>query len=141
MPPNRPPIAPVPPADGWFLFDGACGLCSRGVVRSEGILRRARLERLPLQTEWVTNHLGVDPTRPPDEVRVLLATGETFAGADAYRYICTQIGWLRPVAAVSRLPIARAIFDGVYRLVARHRREISRVCGLTPLHKPHDSAR
>lgn len=130
---RRPPHAPTPPAAGWFLFDGSCGLCSQGVVRSEGILRRARLERLPLQTEWVSAHLGLDPTRPPEEVRVLLGSGETFTGADAYRYICGQIGWLQPIAAMSRLPVARAIFDSVYRIVARHRRKISRVCGFTPL--------
>lgn len=64
------------------------------------------------------------------DLRLLFADGTHIRGADVYRYAMRRIPWTYPVYLLSTLPILDAVFDRAYGTFARHRHQVSRICGL-----------
>jgi predicted DCC family thiol-disulfide oxidoreductase YuxK len=116
--------------EGWVLYDGACGVCSRWVPRWAPTLSRMGLGVAPLQDTWVAERLGLVPGAPLSDIHLLFADGRDLAGGDVYRYIMRRIWWAYPLYLLSIAPIARRIFDAAYRTFANHRHGISASCGL-----------
>lgn len=118
------------PQLGWVLYDGSCGVCRRLVVPWTGTLRKHGFEVAPLQSEWVSTRLKLPNDEILSDVRLVLSDGTHRQGADVYRYVFRRIWWATPMYLFSITPILRQVFDGVYRLIADHRHQISGACGL-----------
>lgn len=115
---------------GWVLYDGNCGFCSRWVPFWENTLVRRGFRIAPLQEEWVAEKFALSQDELTAELRLLLASGETRAGAEVYRYLMRRIWWATPLYLLSQLPILRNLFDAGYRAFADNRYWISRTCHL-----------
>ncbi|HWH78648.1 MAG TPA: DCC1-like thiol-disulfide oxidoreductase family protein, partial [Candidatus Binatus sp.] len=96
---------------GWVLYDGDCGFCSRWVPFWENTLRRRGFRIAPLQDEWVDEKIALPKDELTADLRLLLANGETRAGAEVYRYLMRRIWWAKPLYLLSQLPILRSLFD------------------------------
>ena len=123
------PPTHTPPL-GCVLYDGSCGVCRRLVVPWTGTLRKHGFDVAPLQSEWVGTRLKLPKDELLSDVRLVLADGTHHQGADVYRYVFRRIWWATPLYLFSITPILRHVFDGLYRLIADHRHEISGACGL-----------
>jgi acetyl esterase len=115
---------------GWVLYDGDCGFCSRWVPFWGQTLARRGFRIVPLQAEWVAEKFALSQDKLTADLRLLLASGESRTGAEAYRYLMRRIWWATPLYLLSRLPLLRNLFDGAYRAFADNRYWISRTCHL-----------
>jgi predicted DCC family thiol-disulfide oxidoreductase YuxK len=115
---------------GWVLYDGTCGFCSRWVPLWESTLKKRGFCIAPLQADWVSERFAVSEQELTSDFRLLLANGETLAGAEVYRYLMRRIWWATPLYVLSVLPIFRTLFDAGYRAFADNRYRISRTCRL-----------
>lgn len=116
---------------GWVFYDESCGLCRRWVPFWENTLRKRGFEIAPLQADWVREKLCLNEEDLLQDLRLLLANGESIQGADTYRYAMKRIWWTYPIYVFSILPAGRAIFDWGYRKFAANRHGISRACHLS----------
>ena len=115
---------------GWILYDDTCGICRRWIPFWEGTLRRRGFGVAPLQSPWVRARLNVDADELTQDLRLLFSDGNQVRGADAYRYAMKRIWWAYPLYLVAAAPVTRGRFERGYRLFARHRYHLSRLCGL-----------
>ena len=121
----------MPPApEGWVLYDGTCGICTRLAQFWEPTLQRLGLSIAPLQSPWVQERLGLPRDKLLDDLRLLRPDGRFISGADVYRYMMRRIWWAYPLYLLSKAPGLSRLFDWSYRTFARHRRRISATCGL-----------
>jgi predicted DCC family thiol-disulfide oxidoreductase YuxK len=120
----------IEPREGWVLFDGACGICSRWVPFWQPTLRRRGFEIAPLQSAWVRERTGLSANELTRDFRLLCPDGRLLSGADVYRYLMRRIWWAYPLYLLSELPGLRRLFDWGYRTFARHRFRVSGACGL-----------
>ncbi len=118
------------PPRGWILYDGSCGICGSLVHSWEAALRRAGFAIAPLQADWVGRRLRMSEAELVQDIRLLLPDGTLRKGADVYRSAMKQIWWAYPLYLFSILPVARTLFNWVYRTFAAHRHEFSRTCRL-----------
>lgn len=118
------------PANGWVLYDGACGVCSHWVPKWEGILSRLGLAVAPLQGAWVEERTGLSRDLLLTDLRLLHNDGRMTSGADVYRYVLRRIWWGYPLYIFSVIPGLRSVFDWAYRTFAQHRMRISASCGV-----------
>jgi len=106
---------------GWMFYDAECSLCVALAARFAGMLRRQRIDLVPLQAAGVPERLAI---RPPDllkEMRFLTQAGEVFAGAEAVAQVARQFWWGWPLFAWSRAPGAMAVLRRLYRWIAQRR--------------------
>ena len=115
---------------GWVLYDGNCGFCSRWVPYWEKTLRKRGFLIAPLQADWVADKFDLSPEELQADFRLLVVGGKKIAGANVYRYLMRRIWWAKPLYFISILPGLRQLFDAGYRLFAENRHRISRSCGL-----------
>jgi predicted DCC family thiol-disulfide oxidoreductase YuxK len=115
---------------GWLLYDGSCGFCSRWVPFWEKTLKRRGFFIAPLQSAWVIEKLKIPQNELAADLRLLLTSGEQLRGAEVYRYLMKRIWWAKPLYLLSILPVARMVFDAGYRAFADNRYWISRACHL-----------
>jgi predicted DCC family thiol-disulfide oxidoreductase YuxK len=118
--------------EGWVLYDGACGFCSRWVPSWEPTLQRLGLAIAPLQTPGVKERAGLAADDLLTELRLLRPDGQLISGADVYRFVLRRLWWGYPLYLLSIVPGLRRLFDRGYRSFARHRMQISDACGLAP---------
>jgi predicted DCC family thiol-disulfide oxidoreductase YuxK len=118
--------------EGWVLFDGSCGICSRLVSRWKPTLSRLGLEIEPLQSPWVQKRIGLTPGELLTDIRLLRPDGQLISGADVYRYVMRRIWWTYPLYLISRMPGLNRLFDWGYRTFAQHRTRISATCRIAP---------
>jgi predicted DCC family thiol-disulfide oxidoreductase YuxK len=116
--------------NGWVLYDGGCGFCSRWVPFWESTLKKRGFHIAPLQADWVAGKFNLSQDELTSDFRLLLADGEKVAGAEVYRYLMRRIWWATPLYILSILPIFRNLFDAGYRAFADNRYWISRTCHL-----------
>ena len=116
--------------EGWVLYDGACGFCSRWVPFWESTLKKRGFHIAPLQSEWVARKLNLSQEELASDLRLVLANGKQLRGAEVYRYLMKRIWWAKPLYLLSILPVLRTLFDAGYRAFADNRYWISRVCHL-----------
>jgi predicted DCC family thiol-disulfide oxidoreductase YuxK len=114
--------------EGWILYDGLCGVCSRWVPRWADTLKRQGLAIETLQADWVIERLGLPSAELTRDIRLLLQNGEQRQGADVYRYVMRRIWWAKPLYVITVLPIFSAVFDLAYRAFADNRFWISHTC-------------
>ncbi len=129
--------AKEPRIEGWVLYDGSCGFCSRWVPWWESILKKHGFNIAPLQSDWVAAKLQLSREELAEDVRLLLTSGEQITGAEVYRYLMRRIWWAKPLYLLSTLPVLRSLFDLGYRAFADRRYWISRVCHLPNKNKAH----
>ena len=131
---NAPAPLGTPKNEGWVLYDGACGVCTRGIKRWERTLTRSGFACAPLQAPWVQERLGLSPANLLDDVRLLTSKGQILAGVDVYLFLARRIWWALPLAWLARLPGCHFLLGRAYRWIARHRYGIQTACPL-----PHAS--
>ncbi len=71
--------------EGWVLYDGACGFCSRWVPFWQRTLAKRGFLIAPLQSDWVAEKFQLSEKEPASDFRLLLADGEQLAGAGSVR--------------------------------------------------------
>lgn len=120
----------VTPSEGWVLYDGCCGFCSRWVPALKNTLKRRGFAIAPLQSEWVAEKLRLPPGELAADVRLLLVNGRQLCGPEVYRYVMRRIWWALPLYFLSILPILRWLFDAAYRAFGKRRYCVSEYCGL-----------
>jgi predicted DCC family thiol-disulfide oxidoreductase YuxK len=76
-----------PKVDGWVLYDGSCGICSRWVPFWASTLRHFGLDLAPLQSAWVLERTGLPLSVLLEDLRLLHADGRLTSGADVYRFV------------------------------------------------------
>jgi len=120
------------PTNGWVLFDGECGFCSRWVGFWSNTLRQHGFEPAPLQQPWVGAKLGMPVNTLLSDIRLLTSTGELVSGARVYLYVTRRIWWAWPFYAIFSLPGFNWLIEVGYHWFARNRYCVSRSCGLDP---------
>jgi predicted DCC family thiol-disulfide oxidoreductase YuxK len=107
-----------------LLWDGACGLCRRAV---EWVRRRDRAERFDI----VPYQEATTPPMTPElraacrrAMHVLTADGQVLRAGRASLFVLRETGHHR-LAAVLSLPPFVWVVELVYRIVARHRAQLS----------------
>jgi predicted DCC family thiol-disulfide oxidoreductase YuxK len=116
---------------GWVLYDGSCGPCSRWVPSWASTLARLGLGVAPLQDPVMVARLGLAPDVLLSDIRLLFADGRQLAGADVYRYILRRFWWTYPLYVLAAAPGLRHVFDWAYRVFADHRHRFSTSCHLS----------
>ena len=108
------------PALKVVLYDDACGMCQRTVVRLRPLLepRGFRFDPFPDGVEKI-------------EMKLRLADGRVTGGADAVVAMAHAVWWLRPFTFLTWLPGAMPLLQRAYRKVAENRHCISGACGWT----------
>jgi hypothetical protein len=119
--------------EGWVLYDGGCGVCTRWVPFWAPTLARLGLDIAPLEAPWVAPRLGVPPEALTADIRLLFRDGRQLAGADVYRYVTRRLGWAYPLYVLAVAPGSRRVFESAYRAFANNRLGISASCGLRPV--------
>src|SRR5438876_3494511 len=118
---TAPPWTNQPIPSGWILYDGQCRHCVSAAKQFERLFARHGFHFLPLQTPWIQERLGLDPSAPFEEMRVLTEDGQDIGGADAVIFLAQQIWWARPVSLVAKIPGIPGTLDRLYRWIAAHR--------------------
>ena len=117
-----------PSARGWVLYDGDCAFCARWLRFWAPVLRRRGFEVDTLQADWTPDALGMTREEVLRDIRLLSATGATYAGADVYLYVAKRIWWAWPFAALFSLPGFYSIIWAGYRWFAANRYCVSGHC-------------
>ncbi len=65
---------------GWILYDGQCRNCVAAAKQFERLFARRGFHFLPLQTPWIQERLGLDPSAPLEEMRILTENGQDIGG-------------------------------------------------------------
>ncbi len=125
----------VIPKEGWVLFDGSCGFCSWWVPFWAKMLRAHGYEIEMLQSEWVSQRLGLSESEILSDILILRPSGEQVRGADVYRDVMSKVWWLKPIYFCSMAPLSRQIFNLAYKVFNKNRYRVSRVCGMRKLSK------
>ena len=118
------------PARGWILYDDTCGICRALAPRLTHRLRAVGIGAAPLQAPWVAARVHAGPGDIARDVLLLLADGTIIRGADVYRFALREGVATYPLYVLSLIPPVRQSFDFCYRLVARNRHRLSRLCGI-----------
>jgi predicted DCC family thiol-disulfide oxidoreductase YuxK len=121
---------PRAPVQGWILYDGECGFCSRWVNLWAKTLRRRGFEPAALQEPWVAEKLQMPISELLADIRLLTPEGKVISGADVYLYAARRIWWAWPFYAVFSLPGFNWLIRAGYRWFARNRYCISHACKL-----------
>lgn len=108
-------------ARGWLFFDAECGFCTRIARWSAPILQRRGLGVAPLQDARVAALLGLSQSELMREMRVLLADGEQYGGADAAVALAGEIWWALPLVWAARIPGMMRWLRWGYRSIAERR--------------------
>jgi predicted DCC family thiol-disulfide oxidoreductase YuxK len=109
-------------ARAWLFFDGECEFCTRIVRRVAPILRRRGIEAAPLQDPRVGAVLGLSGAKLVREVRLLLADGSQYGGADAGVALAREVWWWRPLAWLAMIPGMMEWMRRGYRWTAARRK-------------------
>jgi predicted DCC family thiol-disulfide oxidoreductase YuxK len=127
-------------ARGWLFFDAQCGFCTRIARWLAPILQRRGLAVAPLQDARVGALLGLSQAELMREMRLLLADGCQYGGADAGVALAREIWWARPVAWLAKIPGVMNRLRSGYRSLAARRSCAAQSCETTvsairPQHK------
>lgn len=108
-------------ARGWLFFDADCGFCTRIAQWVAPILERRGFAVAPLEDARVGALLGLPQPELMREMRVLLADGRQYGGADAAVALAREIWWARPLAWFARVPGLMSWMRRIYHWFAARR--------------------
>ena len=108
-------------ARGWLFFDAECAFCTRCARWVRPILERQGMALAPLQDPRVAALLGLPERELLRELRVVMADGRQYGGADALLVLAREVWWARPLVWMARLPGAVKAFRHMYRSFAARR--------------------
>src|SRR4029077_6387083 len=94
------------------------------------LLRRNGFEFAPLQAPWVQRRLELDPATPLTEMRLLLADGSTFGGADALVVIARHVWWGWPLFLFAKIPGVLPLLRAIYLQIAARRNCLNGTCAI-----------
>jgi predicted DCC family thiol-disulfide oxidoreductase YuxK len=120
------------PREGWILYDGHCGFCSRWVLFWKKVVEARGFAIEDLQSAAAIGILNVSNENLLDDIRVLTRTGMLKSGADAYLYVIQRIWWAWPFYAVFVAPGFNWVLWRGYKWFNRNRYRISRHCPIPP---------
>jgi predicted DCC family thiol-disulfide oxidoreductase YuxK len=111
-----------------MFFDGACPMCSREVRMIRGRDKHNRIRFIDTtSSSFNPQDFGIssDPNRL---IHGMMKDGSIVIGVEVFRQVYKEIGlgWL---LAPTGWPILRPIFDFIYRIFARYRKQIGRLFG------------
>ncbi|MGD0832365.1 MAG: DCC1-like thiol-disulfide oxidoreductase family protein [Terracidiphilus sp.] len=122
----------TPSAEGWILYDGDCAVCIRWMHFWDPILRRRGFVIDTLQADWAAKALGMPRDEILRDIRLLTASGASYAGADVYLFVAKKIWWTRPFAVLFSLPGFKSLLWAAYRWFAANRQCVSGRCVRKP---------
>jgi predicted DCC family thiol-disulfide oxidoreductase YuxK len=128
------------PREGWVLYDGYCGFCSRWVPHWAPTLARRGFAIATLDEGWVAEKMQLSQDELHVDIRLLLSEGRNLQGADVYRYVMRRIWWAWPLYLLATAPVLRNVFDAAYRSFADNRFWISRRCHMPARARPGSGA-
>ena len=117
-------------ARGWLFWDAECGFCTRIARWLAPILERRGLALAPLQDPRVGALLGLSQQELMREMRLLLADGRQYGGADAAVALAREIWWARPLVWLAKIPGAMEPLRAGYRWVAERRNCAAASCAM-----------
>lgn len=117
-------------ARGWLFFDAQCGFCTRIARWLAPILQRRGLAVAPLQDARVGALLGLSQAELLREMRVLLADGRQYGGADAGVALAREVWWARPLVWLAAIPGMMNWLRSGYRSVAARRSCVAEKCAV-----------
>ena len=110
------------------LYDADCGICTEVAKVLKRLDRGRRLSLTPLQTAaqrtGPTQQVLLESLHAVDEL------GRWWVGPAAALEIAERVPILRPLAWLSRMPLAYPVIDAGYSLIARNRHQLSRLLRL-----------
>lgn len=109
------------PLQGWIYYDAQCRWCTRWVRRMGPVWIRRGFQFAPLQSERARAALAGSAAAIAEELKVRLADGRIYGGADAVACLCRAVWWLRPCGWLMALPGLRNLARWLYRQVACRR--------------------
>ena len=115
---------------GIIFYDGSCGACCHFIGNNSRLLSACGFSSAALQEEWVAESTGIPLETLLTDIHLITPDEGVYRGADAYRYIFKKVWWLKPLYALTSLPLLRTFFDYSYKFIADRRRLISKICGL-----------
>ena len=116
---------------GWVLYDGDCPRCAGWAGRCERMLTRRGFDLAPLQTPWVDECLEGAGAGPRAGLRVVMAAGASFSGAEAVVQLARFVWWAWPLAALGGLPGGMPLLRAAWRRLAAAPRSFLQGSGLT----------
>jgi len=117
-------------AQGWVLYDGHCGFCSRWVNSWRPTLERHGFKIAPLEEPWVGEKLNMPYEELVTDIRLLTPNSQLISGADVYLHVASRIWWAWPFYAVFSLPVFNRLIHSAYRWFASNRYHVSHACRL-----------
>jgi predicted DCC family thiol-disulfide oxidoreductase YuxK len=118
-------------AKGWLFFDADCHFCTRVARCLAAVLAKRQFGVAPLQDPRVSTMLNLSQPERMREMRVLLADGRHFGGADAVVALAGEIWWARPVLWLAKIPGFMKLLRVGYRWVAARRHCASAPCEIS----------
>jgi predicted DCC family thiol-disulfide oxidoreductase YuxK len=107
--------------NGSILYDAECGMCRNMMRRFERTFTSRGFVFAPLQLE-------LKPGERPTEMRVRMADGRDFGGADAVLFLAGFVWWGQPLWWFARIPGAKRLLRRIYREIAFRRSCDSGAC-------------
>lgn len=104
-----------------LIYDGACGFCVKHVAALEKILH-LRLDKVSFRDPSFVGRYPAIPRETCERSALLVdESGKITAGAAVFFKLLALRWWLRPIAALYRIPGLRTAFEWVYRNVSQYR--------------------
>jgi len=113
---------------GWLFFDADCPACTGLARRFRPLLEEGGYGLAPLQSPRVRVLLGVPQEELLREMRLLTPSGSILSGADAFLHVAQDIWWARPLVALARITVMRALLHRAYRWFAARRHCLAGTC-------------
>ena len=106
---------------GWIFYDGECELCRNLARRFGSTYSRRGFRFAPFQLPRLTSEVNLPLGAPLSEMRVRLADGRDFRGADAVVFLSRFVWWGKPFSLLARLPGAQFFLRLIYHEIAARR--------------------
>jgi predicted DCC family thiol-disulfide oxidoreductase YuxK len=117
---------------GWIFYDGECEFCRNLARRFGSTFTRRGFRFAPFQSHRLRPEVNLPPGAPLSEMRVRMADGRDFRGADAVVFLSRFVWWGKPLSLLARLPGAQFFLRLIYREIAARRSCDGGVCHSPP---------
>lgn len=114
------------------FYDDGCGACDRTIGRWRRRLEPRGIRFLGLSDPAVVRELAASGPLPEDRMPIRDREGRIRWGFDAILWMIQETPGIRFLGRTLALRWIRPFAERTYLWLARHRRDISRACGLEP---------